>query len=454
MGAGPSFRVPTFGTDGLRGPAGTPPMDRETMVRVGAALGLWLQRQGPEHKKVLLGHDGRVSAPWIAECLARGLQAAEVGTASAGLLTTPALSWLTREDPYVAGIMISASHNHATDNGIKIFDSRGRKLPDDAEAEIAETTAVAAPVDDRLPRLPERHGLIDRYIESLGNSFPDLDLSGVRIAVDAANGGAAELAPRVLSAFGAEDPVTVGCAPDGLNINDGCGSLHPELLAGLVRESGAFLGICLDGDGDRCIFIDELGGVRDGDDILALFGPAMAAGNQLPRDTVVTTVMSNLGLHRTLSKAGLKVVTTPVGDRHVARAMEEGGYALGGEQSGHILFSRPEGLVGDGLYTALQLLSLAGFLQQPPSVSFADFVRYPQHLINVPVASQPDLDSVAEIRETASAVRELLGDNGRVVLRYSGTEPLCRVMVEGPEQGTVEEQAERIAAAIRSALAP
>jgi phosphoglucosamine mutase len=420
---------PQFGTDGLRGRAGEAPMDPETLRRVGAALGVWLQRGGAAQKRVLVGNDGRESAPWIQEALAQGLAAAEVAVGDVGLCTTPALALLARAHPVDAAIMISASHNPAADNGIKVFGSDGTKLRDDDEREIASLAAELRPAAPKSPRVRDRSDLLAAYEQLFAERFPGLDLTGRKVCIDAANGGGSELGPRVLRAFGA-DVVEVACEPDGFNINDGCGALHPATLAAAVREHGAALGICLDGDGDRGIFADENGALRDGDDVLAFFGARLHAGGQLPGGEVVATVMSNLGMHRTLRGHGVGVHVTPVGDRHVFLAMRARGAAIGGEQSGHVLFADHD-LVGDGLYTGIRLLdavrdgSFAGV--------FPAFTRYPQRLVNVPVRAKPKLDDVPAIAAKAAEIERALGQDGRLLLRYSGTEPKCRVMVEAAD---------------------
>lgn len=423
------IETPKFGTDGLRGRAGDAPMDPETLRRVGAALGVLLQRGGQAQKRVLVGNDGRESAPWILEALGQGLAAAEVAVGDVGLCTTPALAWLVARENVDAGIMISASHNPSHDNGVKIFAADGSKLRDEDEAEISSLAVALRPAELRTARTRDRSELLTRYVEGYAEAFPDLDLTGRKVCVDAANGGGSELAPRILRAFGAE-VVEVCCEPDGFNINEGCGALHPELLAAAVREHGAELGICLDGDGDRGIFVDEQGGVRDGDDVLAYFGRLLQRQGRLPGARVVATVMSNLGLHKALREAGVGVHVTPVGDRNVHVAMKELGAAVGGEQSGHVLFA-DNGLVGDGLYTGMRLLAAIG--RTPVSAAFAAFQRFPQKLVNVPVARKPRFEDVPAIAQKAQEVERTLGQDGRLLLRYSGTEPKCRVMIEAAD---------------------
>ncbi|MCA8963890.1 MAG: phosphoglucosamine mutase [Planctomycetes bacterium] len=441
---------PKFGTDGLRGRAGEPPMDPETLRRVGAALGVLLQRQGTEQKRVLVGNDGRDSAMWILEALAQGLAAAEVSVGDVGLCTTPALAFLARTQNVDAAIMISASHNPADDNGIKIFAHDGNKLRDDDEAEIAQLAMSLRPNEVRTPRIKDRKELLRQYEQQLAESFPELDLSGRVVCIDAANGGGSSLAPGILRAFGAE-VIELACDPDGFNINDGVGALHPEALAASVREHGACLGICLDGDGDRGIFVDEQGTVRDGDDVMCLFGLDLHRRGALPGNTVVATVMSNLGLTKALAGHGVALHTTPVGDRHVFAAMRQLGAAIGGEQSGHILF-QDHHLVGDGLYTGLRLLALDSAREHGMAAAFAAFHRYPQRLVNVPVARKPDLESVPAIVAKVAEVEARLGDDGRLLLRYSGTESKCRVMIEAGDRALTDTLCDELAAVVRAEL--
>lgn len=444
-----TFEPVAFGTDGLRGRAGEPPVDPETLRRVGAALGVLLMREGDGgQRRVLIGNDGRESASWILDCLVQGLMGADVSAQDVGLVTTPALALLTKHEPYSAGIMISASHNPAHDNGIKIFDGDGQKLSDEDEAEIALLANELRPESPGEPRIKSVTDLTLRYEELLGQRFPDLDLTGKKVCIDAANGGGAIIGPRMLRTFGAE-VVEVGCESDGFNINEGVGALHPDNLAKVVVENGADFGICLDGDGDRGIFVDEKGQVQDGDAVLTLFGARMLASGTLPENTIAATVMSNLGMHHALRASNVKVHTTPVGDRHVVAAMKEHGFALGGEQSGHTLFTDHE-LVGDGLYTGLRILAEAG--DQPMSAAFAAFSRFPQKLVNVAVRDKPDLSTVPAIAAKQKEIEEVLGENGRLLLRYSGTEPKCRVMVEASDGELCNRLCDELAALIKAEL--
>jgi phosphoglucosamine mutase len=442
---------PTFGTDGLRGRAGEPPLDPATLRRVAAAIGVWVQGNGGEQPRVLTGNDGRESAAWIEAALAAGLAAAQASVVDAGLVTTPALAWLARSQRFDAAVMISASHNPAEDNGIKVFDGAGRKLPAAAERTIEDLSLELDPPAHR-PRPRRQHELVAKYEAHLAGCFPDLDLAGLVLAVDAANGGASELAPAVLRRFGAT-VVPFACAPDGRNINAGVGAVHPQAFAAEVVRSGAALGLCLDGDGDRSLFVDETGVVRDGDEVLALLAPALQRDGALPGGLVVATEMSNLGLDAALRAHGIAVRRTQVGDKHVVEAMRATGAALGGEQSGHIVFAGDGAWTGDGLFTALKLLAL---VPRPPggyAAAFAGFTRWPQVLRNVTVARKPDLATLPQVQAVRAEVERELGADGRVLLRYSGTEPKCRVMVEGRDAAAVQTHAERLAAAIRAALA-
>lgn len=444
-----TFEPVTFGTDGLRGRAGEAPMDPETLQRIGSALGVLLMREGDgSQRRVLIGNDGRESSNWILDSLVQGVMAADVSVNDVGLVTTPALALLTKHEPYSAGIMISASHNPAHDNGIKIFAGDGKKLSDEAEAEIAMLANELRPESPGDPRIKSVAKLTLRYEEILGERFPDLDLTGKKVCIDAAHGGGSVIGPRMLRTFGAE-VLEVGCKPTGTNINDGVGALHPENLAEIVVKEGACFGICLDGDGDRGIFVDEKGQIHDGDAVLTFFGARMLAAGSLPGKAVAATVMSNLGMHHALKDAGVAVHVTPVGDRHVVAAMREHGFAIGGEQSGHTLFTDHE-LVGDGLYTGLRLLADAG--DTPMSEAMAAFERFPQKLINVAVRDKPDLSTIPVIAAKQKEIDELLGDSGRLLLRYSGTEPKCRVMIEAQDREQCDRLCEEFAALIQAEL--
>ena len=440
-----------FGTDGIRGQADQPPLDEHTLCRLGAVLASELE----SGQCVLIGHDGRESASRIEQSLARGLATGGISCVNAGLVTTPALAHETRLGPFDVGIMISASHNPARDNGIKLFGPGGRKLADEVEAHI-ETKMAAGVEPGALPdsvEVPELAGGTARYESFLHDeSFPDLDLGGMRIALDTANGSGSHMVPAILDSFGAE----VLCwhdSPDGQNINANCGALHPEVLAEECKGTGARVGLCLDGDGDRAIFIDEHGQVVHGDAILSLLAVELHKRGHLAKDSLVVTVMSNLGLKKALRERGMRVVETPVGDRAVVAAMEREGLTLGGEPSGHIIFGPAHEYTGDGLYAALVLLGIMVEEDRPLSDLASLFQAFPQLLINVPcVPEKPDLGQIEAVMAAVKRVEDELGEQGRVVLRYSGTENLCRVMVEGPEESVVERHTEHIVEAVREAV--
>ncbi len=441
-----------FGTDGLRGRAGDPPMDPATLRRIASAIGVMLQGRGGERLRVVAGNDGRESGDWILGALTQGFQAAEVAVVDVGLVTTPALACVARRHRFDAGIMISASHNAATDNGIKIFDREGRKLSEADEAEICALAAEVGPEVDARPRSHRRRELTDAYFDHLREAFPTLDLTGVTIAVDGANGGGSQLVPAALGSFGAR-VIATACTPDGTNINDGVGALHPEALAPVVTGSGAALGLCLDGDGDRGIFIDDAGNVRDGDDVLALLGPDWQRRGLLPNGVVVATEMSNMGLEVALRNAGIRLLRTKVGDKYVVEAMRRENHPLGGEQSGHIVFAGAGAHTGDGLFTALTLLSLPQVREGGFAAAWSTFVRFPQVLQNVEVMRKPPLDTLPGVVAARDAAAAALGDRGRVLLRYSGTENKCRVMVEGEDEAEVHRHVANLVDAVRTALA-
>lgn len=440
-----------FGTDGLRGHAGLPPLDAVTLRRIGSALGVWLETLGKVDKRILLGNDGRGSAGWIAEALCQGLAAADAHCVDIGLCTTPALAYVAATEPCAAGIMISASHNPPEDNGIKIFGPKGTKLQEAAEREIERLAGVTMPLGLGSGRSQPRREYVDLYVEFLANTFPSLDLSGIKIVVDAANGGGSRIAPLVLRGFGAE-VVELACRPDGTNINLDSGAMHPQRLAERVVAEKATLGLALDGDGDRGIFVDETGAVRDGDAVLAALALALDAQKKLAKRTVVGTVMSNLGLKLLLEEQGIALIQTAVGDKHVVGAMRDGGYDLGGEQSGHVVFGGKGRFTGDGLFTALQLLALPGVRKSGFAAVLGRMKRFPQVLVNVRVGTKPPLETLPEVQAAARSVESTLAGRGRVLLRYSGTENLCRVMVEGEHEQEVHDLANTIAAAVRHSL--
>jgi len=437
-----------FGTDGIRGRAYEPPLDESTVRRLGVALAESLALECSK-AQILLAGDTRSSTVPIAEWLASGFRAAGGEVTWAGVLPTPAVSHLLRQGGCTAGVVISASHNPAHDNGIKILGPGGEKLADERErhleAKIARTEPALGP---GLPPVDTTLG--DRYLDLLIASHRTKDpLSGLHVVVDAANGAASGIATRLLEGLGAR-VTAIASDPNGHNINLGCGATAPQYLADTVVELGADAGLALDGDADRAVLVDEEGNVLDGDDILLAWARQLRADDLLPGGKVIATVMSNFGLERSLADEDMEMIRCSVGDRAVWLAMAEHGSALGGEQSGHIICSH-HGVTGDGLLTGSHLLATA--VKNGGSVAaLSDLERLPQILLNVPVARKHPFDQLVGISEELAAVNRRLERRGRVLLRYSGTEPLARVMIEGEDAAEIEELAERIADAIRGEL--
>lgn len=443
-----------FGTDGIRGVAGEPPLDPPTLYRLGRALTDRLRRESGEpadEPSICLGRDTRESCPEIVASLTQGVLTAGGRAVDAGVLPTPGLALLTRREGFAAGIMVSASHNPYHDNGVKVFDHRGMKLPDQVEAELESMMEEIDGAPEQRPH-PEdlREELHEHYLEFLEVARDGVSLGGLKVVLDCAHGAAFRLAPEAFRRAGAE-VVVLGDQPDGRNINDGVGSLHPDQIAAAVRDAGAHVGFCFDGDADRCLAATRSGTVLDGDFILGYCGRALAAGDRLPERTVVSTVMSNLGLERYLEKHHITLLRTQVGDRYVLERMLDGGFALGGEQSGHVIF-RDVAPTGDGIATGLRVASLwqagAGDLEQVQ----AEMPRYPQVLVNVRVAEKPNIEDHPVLGEAVSHAVEEMGGDGRVVVRYSGTEPKARVMVEGPDEITVRRTADDLADRFRSEI--
>jgi phosphoglucosamine mutase len=434
-----------FGTDGIRGVAGQAPLDARTVYAFGAALGEWALRH--EDRRVLIGMDTRESGPQLAALVAAGLQASGAGVLSAGVVTTPAVAFLTRTGPFSAGVMISASHNPYEDNGLKVFAHDGLKLPDAEElrleGRIFELRAVAPEAPGGLAA-EEDSSLAARYLEYLAGNAP-AGLAGLRIVLDCAHGAAWRLAPPLFRRLGAS-VTEMACEPDGRNINAGCGALHVEGLRRRVLEEGADLGAAFDGDADRCILVSGSGKIIDGDHVL------LVAGRDIRPRAVVATVMSNLGLERALSKDGIGLIRTAVGDRYVLEEMVRQDLPLGGEQSGHVIF-RDCSTTGDGLLTALRVASITREAQATLDELTRDFVIYPQRLVNVRFREKKPLEELAGVQAEIREAEAEFGGAGRVFVRFSGTEPLARVMVEGPDAERVEFRARRIAAAIEAELA-
>ena len=444
-----------FGTDGVRGIANVEPMTSETALRLGRALAHVSKRQ-PHRHRILIGKDTRLSGYMLETAMASGICSMGVDVLLVGPLPTPGIAFLTRSLRADAGVVISASHNPFQDNGIKFFSSAGFKLPDEVEAEI-EHLVLSDSIDTLRPTATEIgkayriDDAVGRYNVFAKSTFPrQLTLDGLTIAVDCGNGAAYRVAPEVLSELGARI-IPLGVEPDGENINLDCGALHPAGLQQAVRMGAAHLGIALDGDADRAIFVDDRGEIVDGDEIMALLASELHAQGGLRERTLVATVMSNLGLHVAMRERGIRVVTTPVGDRYVVEAMLRGGHNLGGEQSGHIVFL-DHNTTGDGLITALAVLALVVEKGEPLSVLRRVMRRFPQMLVNVPVTSRPALESLAGVRHAMEHAERTLGDRGRVLVRYSGTELLLRVMLEGEDEREIRRLAESIAQEVRQAI--
>lgn len=443
-----------FGTDGIRGVAGQYPLDLSTTYAVGVALGRFAARisAAPE---VVIGIDTRESGPWIAAQVAGGLASQGVRARFAGLITTPGIAHLTRSGPFAAGVMISASHNPFQDNGIKVFGHSGYKLPDREEHALeGEILALldAGPAPSPVS-LAEDPGLDRSYLDYLASTFPRR-LDGLRIVVDCANGAATHLAPELLRRLGASVRA-IHCSPDGRNINLGCGALHPETLARAVRDQGASIGVALDGDADRAIFVSSSGRLIDGDAVLLVAARHLLELGRLPgpggQPVVVATVMSNLGLEKALAGLGIRMLRTAVGDKYVLEEMVRVGAALGGEQSGHVIFHE-HATTGDGLLTTLRVLEAMLARGQSLDELTAGLQRYPQRLVNVRVRERRNLEEIPEVAGEIRAAEQSFGDSGRVLVRYSGTELLARVMIEAADADLVRERSDRIADAIRRAI--
>ena len=461
----PIVRPRLFGTDGIRAPFGEYPLDERTVTALGRHLAGSLRvRTGEREPQVVLGGDTRESTETICAWVARGLAAGGADPRYVGVLPTAGIAYLVRGLGTAAGVVVSASHNPYPDNGIKLIDAWGFKWTEAAEAalearlleDFPEEGPGEAAAGGREIGPPER-SLIGRYIDALAATVPGKrPLEGLRIALDAGNGAGSALAGRLFERLGAEVEV-IHAEPDGRNVNLACGSTDPRDLARTVTGGGFHLGAAFDGDADRVILIDEAGRERDGDAILYLWASELAASGSLAPPRIVATSMSNLGLERALERRGIGVVRCGVGDREVVETMKQREIVLGGEQSGHVVHL---GLstTGDGLLTALQVAFLvarevrAGEDEAPLSTLLEDFERYPQVLLNVRVREKPELGALPAVAAAISEVEERLGEDGRLVLRYSGTEPLARVMIEGPEQELIEELAGNIAGAIEDEI--
>ena len=441
-----------FGTDGVRGVANLDPMTSEMAMQLGrAAAHLFMRRSG--RHQIVIGKDTRISGYMLESALTSGVCSMGVDVLLVGPMPTPAIAFLTRSLRADAGVMISASHNPYQDNGIKFFSNDGFKLPDEMELRIeglivSNEIAHLRPTADAIGKAYRIDDAEGRYIEFVKRSLPrELDFQGIKVVVDCANGAAYKVAPTVLRELGAKVEV-IGNMPDGMNINAGCGAVHPELLQKAVREQGAHLGVALDGDADRAIFVCEQGRIIDGDHIMAMLALDLHRQGELSKQTVVGTVMSNFGLELAMTKAGIALVRTAVGDRYVLELMSAEGYNFGGEQSGHFIFL-DHNTTGDGLISALQVLSLMKRTGQPMSELAKSMTAVPQVLLNVKVTQKPTLDTIPELQRAIQESEQRLNGSGRVLVRYSGTEPLLRVMVEGERDDQIREVANHLVDVIK-----
>ncbi len=445
-----------FGTDGIRGVANRPPMVPETALNIGRAVALSFSGTGGERPKIVVGRDTRLSGDMLESALVAGICSAGAEALLAGVIPTPGVAFLASETGCGAGIVISASHNPYQDNGIKIFNGEGFKLTDERESEI-ESLAVGGRITEICSERTETgrvHPMADaseRYGRFLKRALPDgFGLRGRKIVLDASNGATYQVAPRLFSDLGAEVEALF-VHPDGKNINDGCGSQHPGPLIERVKATGAGIGLAFDGDGDRLIAVDETGRVVSGDQILAICAGLMKAKGTLRNNTVVSTVMSNIGLGLALKEMGIAHLTADVGDRYVVEMMRSSGAVIGGEDSGHMIFLNHH-TTGDGILTALKLVEAMAMTGKSLS-RLADVMSvFPQELMNVEVRQKPDIGTLPEIREAVAAAEGELKERGRVLVRYSGTQPLCRIMVEGPTPEDTRRHCERITDVVRRTI--
>lgn len=442
-----------FGTDGIRGKAGEPPLDEETVTKLGLALGRKFS-ESVEGPGLLIGRDTRESGNWIEESLSRGFRAAGGRVSLAGVIPTPAVAGLVRTQGFQGGVVISASHNPFHDNGIKVFSSSGFKLPDQEEADLERLLAQGGALpssgagtngtghEDEYRRL---------YLDSLREALiDDVSFEKIHVVVDCANGAASGLAAELYLSLGARVS-TLSDTPNGVNINLDCGSLHPEHLARRVVEEGADLGIAFDGDADRAIFVDGEGRLVDGDHVLFLCSVHLKNRGILKDSHIITTVMANIGLQLALDREQITMERTQVGDKYVLERMVETDAMLGGEQSGHIIFLH-RATTGDGMLTGLKVIEVMAATGKSLAELTHPVIKYPQILLNLEVAKKPPIEELPEVIEAIAAVESELAGKGRVVVRYSGTENLARVMVEGPDQESIERQAQSIVEALKSSI--
>ncbi len=450
-----------FGTDGIRARAGEFPLDAPTVEIAGASLARQFAEKLGRAPRFVTGRDTRESGAWIEEKFSKGAASEGAHIESAGVITTPGVAFLAKNFDYDAGVVISASHNPFADNGIKIFSPTGRKIDEATEREIERDIFSGSKFRVQSSKSPERDvdfavdssksvEMQNGYLNYLASEFAALSLANFKMVVDCANGAVCDYAPRLFERFGAQ-MVAVNNTPDGRNINENCGSLHLENLRAKVLEERADFGVAFDGDADRALFVDERGNLVDGDATLWIMARHLERHGRLNHRTVVATVMSNIGLERALASKNIRLVRASVGDKYVLQELLKTGASVGGEQSGHIIF--PErSLVGDGLSTTLSLLETLRENDKSLSQMTEGFVQFPQILVNVKVGKKVPFETVEEIAEAAREIEAELGANGRLLLRYSGTENLARVMIEGESQIQIEAQARGLAAIIKSSL--
>jgi phosphoglucosamine mutase len=447
-----------FGTDGIRGKAGKYPLDEKTVELIGRSLVSNLSRDLDRPASIIIGRDTRESGRWIESSLSRGAISEGARVEAAGIITTPGVAFITRRESFDAGVVISASHNPYQDNGIKIFSPSGRKLSDEMEQRVEADIALLSQTSCEMNESADEFTISDPssdhaalyisyLVEEVGRQ---LSLDSLRIGIDCANGAASTIAPEVFRRLGAN--IEVICAdPDGKNINEGCGSLHTEKLQHLVLERGLDLGIAFDGDADRALLIDDRGSLVDGDHEMLILARFMKEQGRLPHDAVVSTVMSNIGLEMALSERGIRMTRAQVGDRFVLEELIARGAGLGGEQSGHIIF--PDiSLAGDGIVTAIEMLRALIHSGRRLSDLASSLKKFPQILVNVQVGSKPPLETIAPVKAEIERIEREMHGRGRLLVRYSGTENLARVMIEGEDQARIEQQANSLAARIKQAL--
>jgi len=444
-----------FGTDGVRGVANQDPMTSEMALRIGRAAA-HIFRDSPRRHRIVIGKDTRLSGYMIESALTAGLCSMGMDVLLVGPIPTPGIAFLTRSLRADAGVVVSASHNPYEDNGIKFFGRDGFKLPDEVENKIEDLIFTGAidgirPTASEIGKAFRIDDAIGRYNEFVKSSIPrGMDLSGFRVVVDSANGAAYKIGPRILIELGA-DVISLYDQPSGMNINQGCGSLYPEVISHATVANNARIGIAFDGDADRMILCDEKGTIVDGDVVMAICALHMMREGRLKQNTLVATVMSNLGLELAMQKEGGRLIRVAVGDRYVMEKMIEGGYNLGGEQSGHIIFL-DHNTTGDGLISALQVLSIMKQTGKSLSTLAGCMKNYPQVLVNVKVKERRDLSSIPEIAQCMAEIEKQINGTGRLLLRYSGTEPKVRVMIEGEDQEKIKALADGLAGIIKQKL--